>query len=59
MIEWVINNIGSIIIGSVLLIILTLILVSLIKRKKKGKGRCGCGCANCPMSKSCNTKRKQ
>ncbi|MBP5593710.1 MAG: FeoB-associated Cys-rich membrane protein [Clostridia bacterium] len=58
MMDWIINNIGSIIVVAILQLVITLILVSFIKNKKKANGSCGCGCANCPMSKTCCGKKK-
>ncbi len=54
MLEWLSANIGSIIIGAVILVILVLIIRSLLKNKKQGKTSCGCGCSSCPMSGSCH-----
>ena len=54
MLEWLSANIGSIIIGAVILVILVLIIRSLLKNKKQGKTSCGCGCSSCLMNGSCH-----
>ncbi|MEF2919763.1 MAG: FeoB-associated Cys-rich membrane protein [Acutalibacteraceae bacterium] len=56
MLEWLGANMGSIIIGAVVLTILLLIVRYLLKNKKQGKTSCGCGCSSCPMSGSCHKR---
>lgn len=51
---WFIENLGSIIVGLVLVSLVTFIIVSNIKNKKKGKSGCGCGCSNCSMNGMCH-----
>ena len=54
MLAWITENIGTILISAVLLLIVGLIIVKLVKDKKKGKSSCGCNCAHCAMSGSCH-----
>lgn len=54
MLEWLIANLGTIIVGLILFLILTAIVVKMIRDKKKGRTSCGCGCANCAMRGSCH-----
>lgn len=54
MLTWISENMATIIICAVLLLIVAAILAGLIRDKKKGRSSCGCGCANCPMNGSCH-----
>lgn len=54
MLNWLVDNIATIIIGLALLGAVTAITVHSIKNKKKGMSSCGCGCSGCPMSGSCH-----
>ena len=54
MLEWLSANLGTIIVGLILFLILTAIVVKMIRDKKKGRTSCGCGCANCAMRGSCH-----
>ena len=56
MLAWITENIGTILISDVLLLIVVLIIRKLVKDKKKGKSSCGCNCAHCAMSGSCHQK---
>ncbi len=60
MLNWIANNIATILISLGLLIIVFAIIVKLVKDKKKGKSSCGCNCAHCAMAGSChNNGRKK
>lgn len=52
------ENIGTIIVCAVLILIVALITINMVRNKKKGKSSCGCGCSNCPMSGSCHSSNK-
>ena len=52
MLAWITENIGTILISAVLLLVVVLIIRKLVKDKKKGKSSCGCNCARCAMSGS-------
>ncbi|MBE6738353.1 MAG: FeoB-associated Cys-rich membrane protein [Ruminococcaceae bacterium] len=56
MFDWIINNIGTIAVCTVLLAIVTAITIYLIRNKKAGKNSCscGCGCTHCAMKDSCH-----
>ena len=54
MFAWIAENIGTIIICLVLILIVALIIVKLIKDKKMGKTTCGNNCAHCAMAGSCH-----
>ncbi len=50
MIEYIVNNLSTIIISLVLVGILALIVVGMYKDKKAGKSSCGGDCQNCPSA---------
>lgn len=54
MLEWLSANLGTVIVGTILFVILAAIVIKMVKDKKKGKTSCGCGCANCAMRGSCH-----
>ena len=55
MFEFIRENLGTIIVGAIVLSIITLIAVREIKNRLAGKGSCSCGCENCP---GCVAKHK-
>ena len=58
MLEWIAQNIGTISVGAVLLLIFGSIIFFMIKNKKAGKSSCSCGsCGSCPMSDKCHEKK--
>ncbi len=54
MINFLLNNIGTIAISLIILLVVSAIIIKLIKDKKKGKSSCGCGCENCPSAGMCH-----
>ena len=63
MLYWLQENIGSIVVGLILLVVVVLIMRRLILDKKAGKhlcggscGSCGGGCSGCPMQGKCHSK---
>ena len=54
MLNWLANNIATILISLGLLIIVFAIIVKLVKDKKQGKSSCGGNCGHCPMGGSCH-----
>ena len=50
---WLSENIGTIAVSLVLILIVALIIKAMIRDKKQGKSSCGCKCSHCPMSASC------
>lgn len=61
MLNWIVNNLATILISLGLLLIVAAIVVKLVKDKKKCKSSCGCNCAHCAMAGSCHnvgTKKK-
>lgn len=53
MIAWLLENLGTIIISLVLVLIVAAIILSLVREKKTGKPSCCGGCAHCNMCTAC------
>ena len=56
MLAWITENIGTILISAVLLLVVVLIIRKLVKDKKKAKASCGCNSPHCAMSGSSHQK---
>ena len=54
MLQWISENVGTILICMGLIVIVALIVRSLIRQKKQGKSSCGAGCAHCAMHGQCH-----
>ncbi len=54
MFTWIAENIATILICFVLILIVAAIIFNMVRNKKKGKSSCGGGCQGCPMSGSCH-----
>lgn len=54
MINFLLNNIGTIVISLIILLVVSSIIAKLVRDKRKGKSSCGCGCENCPSSGMCH-----
>lgn len=50
MLQWIVENLGTLIISLTLLVILTSIVIHLIRQKKQGRHSCGCNCSSCSMN---------
>ena len=55
MIRFLLDNLGTIIVGAVVLAVLAGIVVKLVRDRKKGKA-CACGCDGCPSAEICHKK---
>ena len=51
---WLTANLGTIIMGAIVLFVIASIVISMVRNKKKGKTSCGCGCGGCPMDGVCH-----
>lgn len=58
MADLIMNNLGTIIVALVVLLILVLVTVKMISDKKQGKSSCGGGCGSCPNAGLCHAKNK-
>ncbi len=57
MLNWITDNLSTIIVSLVLILIVAAIIRKLVRDKKKGKSSCGCNCAHCAMAGSCHKPR--
>ena len=57
MAEWFMQNIGTILVAAVLLVLVALVIRSLVKDKKAGKSTCGSNCAHCAMAGKCHQEK--
>ena len=55
--QWLIENLGSIVVVLVLTAIVSAIIVHMIRQKRSGKGGCGCGCDGCANSGYCHPRK--
>ncbi len=51
--DWLIQNLGTIVAAVLLIAAVVWIVVSLRRDKKSGKGGCGCGCESCALHGKC------
>lgn len=59
MLNWIANNIATILISLGLLLIVCAIIIKFVKDKKKGKSSCGCNCGHCAMAGSCHSNGRK
>ncbi len=59
MLTWLMENMATIIISAVLVLVAAAILVSMVRGKRKGKSSCGCGCAGCAMNGACHPAKPE
>ncbi len=59
MIAWITQNVGTILITLLIVLIVGGIIFSMIRNKRKGRSTCGCGCANCAMAGKCHPKTQK
>lgn len=57
--DFIINNLSTIIILAVILAVAAFIIVRKILKIKKGESGCSCGCSDCPSSSYCHKSNKQ
>ena len=54
--EWIAENIGSLLVGLGLLAVIALIIFSLVRNRRKGIAvGCGCGCSGCDKASTCSS----
>ena len=58
MLQWISENVGTILICMGLIVIVALIVRSLFRQKKQGKFSCGCNCAHCALAGKCHGGNK-
>ncbi|MCR5685135.1 MAG: FeoB-associated Cys-rich membrane protein [Lachnospiraceae bacterium] len=57
MFAWITDNLGTIGVSLLLVIIVAEIIIKLINDKKQGKSSCGGNCAHCGMGTSCHYQK--
>ncbi|MBO4750613.1 MAG: FeoB-associated Cys-rich membrane protein [Lachnospiraceae bacterium] len=57
--EWIAENLGTILVCLVLIVITGAIVAYMIRNKKTGRSSCGCNCGSCPMSGTCQKEVKK
>ena len=57
MLVWLTENIGTILITILLILIVTWAVLKIIKDKKQGKSSCGGSCAHCNMYTACKKEK--
>lgn len=62
MLNWLLYNWQSLLVGAMLLLAVYAIIRKMIKDKKAGKSvgcSCGCGCKDCALSEHCNSNKTE
>ncbi len=59
MLTWLMENMATIIISAVLVLVVAAIIVSMVRSKRKGKSSCDCGCAGCAMNGACHPAKPE
>ena len=54
--EWLTDNIGTIVVVLLLLTVVAVILRYMYKRRKAGKSSCGCDCGSCRFGENCGKR---
>ncbi len=55
MYQFIAENLGTLLIGAILLAVVALIIAKMVRDKKKGAAiGCGCSCKDCPSSSMCH-----
>lgn len=49
----ILDNISTILLGLIVLIVVVGIVIKLVKDRASGKKSCNCGCEDCPSRKEC------
>ncbi len=54
MLQWILNNIATITICIVLLLVVIGVIIHMLKEKRAGRSSCGCSCQNCLVAGNCH-----
>ena len=54
--SWLSENLYTIMVSLILILIVSASVRHMIKNKKAGKTSCGCGCSGCAMAGSCHSQ---
>lgn len=55
MIEFIVNNLGTIIVAMIIAVIVAIVISLMVRNRKAGKSSCGCGCGDCPLNGKCHS----
>lgn len=58
MINWITQNLATIIVALIILATLCTAIIYMIKNKKTGKSSCGGNCTGCPMGDKCRDNKQ-
>lgn len=51
MLDWLADNLATVIVCAVLILLVGCTVAALVRRRKQGKTACGCGCEGCGICK--------
>ena len=54
MFQWIAENVGTILISLLVVLLAAAAVITLRRDRKKGKSACGCRCGSCPMAGTCH-----
>lgn len=57
MVTWIMENMATIIVSAVLIIVVAAVIAGMVRSKRRGKSSCGCGCSGCAMNGACHPKK--
>ena len=57
MLLWFQEDLSTIVISAVLLLVVIAIIRSMVRDKKQGKSSCGANCAHCAMGGTCHNRK--
>ena len=57
MLSWFQEDLSTIVISAVLLLVVIAIIRSMVRDKKQGKPSCGANCAHCAMGGTCHNRK--
>lgn len=57
MLTWFMENMATIVISAVMVIVVATVIAGMVRNRRKGKSSCGCGCAGCAMNGACHPKK--
>ena len=57
MLSWLQEDLSTIVISAVLLLVVIAIIRSMVRDKKQGKSSCGANCAHCVMGGTCHNRK--
>lgn len=57
MLSWLQEDLSTIVISAVLLLVVIAIIRSMVRDKQQGKSSCGANCAHCAMGGTCHNRK--